>query len=45
MGSRWEKGNREWGTKEGGGGQYTANQGSEWTNGSRTMPKEGFPSK
>jgi hypothetical protein len=25
------KGKREWGEKEGGEGQYTANQGSEWT--------------
>ncbi len=29
MGNRWGKGKREWGAK-GGGGQYTADQGSEW---------------
>ncbi len=30
MGNCWGKGKREWGAKEGGEGQFIANQGSEW---------------
>jgi hypothetical protein len=37
---KWGKGKREWGAN-GGGGQFTANQGSEWT-GSHHDAKEGF---
>ncbi len=31
MGNCWGKGKREWGAEGGGEGQYTANQGTEWT--------------
>ncbi len=42
MGNRGGKGKREWGANGGGGGgQFTANQGSEWT-GSHHDAKEGF---
>jgi hypothetical protein len=41
MGNHLGKGKREWGANGGGGGQFTANQGSEWT-GSHHDTKEGF---
>jgi hypothetical protein len=41
MGNRWGRGKGNGVEKGGGGGQYTANLGSEWT-GFRAMTKEGF---